>query len=368
VRVIDDKGEQLGIMPTHEAMARADELGLQLVEVNPKTVPPVCKIMDYGKFKYETAKRAEWAPRTMQAQAFRAGIFMDWATPSLAADRVTLDTLDQFREDLRKQGRKVTEIQRTIREVVAWFSYSAARGWIPSNPLAAFANRIARHEKPEPIDEFAPDEFARIFAALDYRDSRLWRPWVAVVLGGVLGPRQNALRHLTWDDVDLNAMTVTWRREFDKMARERVQPIPRGARFALRVAKVWAHRLPATQRSNLVLPAVMHGRPNTPYTYSALNQALRLACARAGVPWKKGRAMHGLRRHAARTMLDLTGNIKIAGEHIGDTDLKTLSGSYLRDRPEALTAAVKLITLDPKTSRNKRPNDNRPTPTGTPHA
>jgi translation initiation factor IF-3 len=57
VRVIDDKGEQLGIMPTHEAMSRADELGLQLVEVNPKTVPPVCKIMDYGKFKYETAKR-----------------------------------------------------------------------------------------------------------------------------------------------------------------------------------------------------------------------------------------------------------------------------------------------------------------------
>jgi len=57
VRVIDDKGEQLGIMTTQEAMSRADEAGLQLVEVNPKTVPPVCKIMDYGKFKYETAKR-----------------------------------------------------------------------------------------------------------------------------------------------------------------------------------------------------------------------------------------------------------------------------------------------------------------------
>jgi translation initiation factor IF-3 len=57
VRVIDDKGEQLGIMTTQEAMNRADEAGLQLVEVNPKTVPPVCKIMDYGKFKYETAKR-----------------------------------------------------------------------------------------------------------------------------------------------------------------------------------------------------------------------------------------------------------------------------------------------------------------------
>jgi translation initiation factor IF-3 len=57
VRVIDEKGEMLGILPTHEAMSRADEAGLQLVEVNPKASPPVCKIMDYGKFKYEAAKR-----------------------------------------------------------------------------------------------------------------------------------------------------------------------------------------------------------------------------------------------------------------------------------------------------------------------
>lgn len=47
----------LGILPTHEAMGRADEAGLQLVEVNPKASPPVCKIMDYGKFKYEVSKR-----------------------------------------------------------------------------------------------------------------------------------------------------------------------------------------------------------------------------------------------------------------------------------------------------------------------
>ncbi|MCA9656956.1 MAG: translation initiation factor IF-3 [Myxococcales bacterium] len=57
VRVIDEKGEMLGILPTHEAMTRAEEAGLQLVEVNPKASPPVCKIMDYGKFKYEAAKR-----------------------------------------------------------------------------------------------------------------------------------------------------------------------------------------------------------------------------------------------------------------------------------------------------------------------
>jgi translation initiation factor IF-3 len=57
VRVIDHQGEQRGIMPTHEAMDLAATAGLQLVEVNPKANPPVCKIMDYGKYKYETAKR-----------------------------------------------------------------------------------------------------------------------------------------------------------------------------------------------------------------------------------------------------------------------------------------------------------------------
>jgi translation initiation factor IF-3 len=57
VRVIDHLGEQRGIMPTHEAMDLAATAGLQLVEVNPKANPPVCKIMDYGKYKYETAKR-----------------------------------------------------------------------------------------------------------------------------------------------------------------------------------------------------------------------------------------------------------------------------------------------------------------------
>lgn len=55
--MIDHEGEQRGIMPTHEAMNLAADAGLQLVEVNPKANPPVCKIMDYGKYKYETAKR-----------------------------------------------------------------------------------------------------------------------------------------------------------------------------------------------------------------------------------------------------------------------------------------------------------------------
>ena len=61
VRLIDDAGEMLGVVPTREAQARADEVGLDLVEVSPTAQPPVCKILDYGKFKYEAQKKANAA-------------------------------------------------------------------------------------------------------------------------------------------------------------------------------------------------------------------------------------------------------------------------------------------------------------------
>lgn len=57
VRVIGDDGEQIGILATREALTLAQERGLDLVEVSPTARPPVCRIMDYGKFKYEQSKR-----------------------------------------------------------------------------------------------------------------------------------------------------------------------------------------------------------------------------------------------------------------------------------------------------------------------
>ena len=57
IRVIDDDGGQLGIMTPREALLIARERGIDLIEVAPQAQPPVCKIMDYGKFKYEQAKK-----------------------------------------------------------------------------------------------------------------------------------------------------------------------------------------------------------------------------------------------------------------------------------------------------------------------
>lgn len=68
VRLIDENGAQMGIVPIREAMAIAEERGLDLMEVAPNAVPPVCRIVDYGKFRYEQSKKDREA-RKHQKQA-----------------------------------------------------------------------------------------------------------------------------------------------------------------------------------------------------------------------------------------------------------------------------------------------------------
>ncbi len=64
IRVINDDGQQLGIMPTEAARDIANRVGLDLVEIAPNAKPPVCKIMDYGRYKYELKKKAGVAKKS----------------------------------------------------------------------------------------------------------------------------------------------------------------------------------------------------------------------------------------------------------------------------------------------------------------
>ncbi|MCB0078508.1 MAG: translation initiation factor IF-3 [Anaerolineales bacterium] len=73
VRLIDEEGENKGIIPTPEALEYAQSKGLDLVEVAPDARPPVCRVMDYGKFKYEQTKR-ERAAKKAQKQVEVKGI------------------------------------------------------------------------------------------------------------------------------------------------------------------------------------------------------------------------------------------------------------------------------------------------------
>jgi translation initiation factor IF-3 len=71
VRVIDENGENLGVMYTREAMEQANELGLNLVEISPNSDPPVAKFLDVGKHRYEAQKKANAARKTQKTQEIK---------------------------------------------------------------------------------------------------------------------------------------------------------------------------------------------------------------------------------------------------------------------------------------------------------
>jgi translation initiation factor IF-3 len=71
VRVIDENGENLGVMYTREAIDQAAEVGLDLVEVSPNADPPVCKFLDVGKFRYEAQKKANLARKSQKTQEIK---------------------------------------------------------------------------------------------------------------------------------------------------------------------------------------------------------------------------------------------------------------------------------------------------------
>src|SRR6476469_10097477 len=71
VRVIDENGENLGVMLTAEAIEQAADVGLDLVEVSPNADPPVCKFLDVGKYKYEAQKKANLARKSQKTQEIK---------------------------------------------------------------------------------------------------------------------------------------------------------------------------------------------------------------------------------------------------------------------------------------------------------
>jgi len=100
VRVIDDENEQLGVMPTIQALTLAQEKGLDLVEVAPTAVPPVCRILDYGQYKYELQKREREAKKKQKSQTFKE-----------IRLRVKIDVND-LRTKLRRAGQFLDEGDR----------------------------------------------------------------------------------------------------------------------------------------------------------------------------------------------------------------------------------------------------------------
>ncbi len=114
--MIDDQGQQLGVMPTPEAYALAQEKGLDLVEVAPTAVPPVCRILDYGQYKYELQKREREQKKKQKSQTFkeirlRVKIDVnDLRTKTRRAGEF-LDEGDRVKVNVQFRGREMTHPQ-----------------------------------------------------------------------------------------------------------------------------------------------------------------------------------------------------------------------------------------------------------------
>ncbi|HVW78100.1 MAG TPA: translation initiation factor IF-3 [Alloacidobacterium sp.] len=112
VRVIDDKGEQLGIMAPFDALKIARERGLDLVEVSPNAVPPVCRIQDYGKFLYEKDKSERAARKKQKVIVVKEVKFSvtvdehDYQTKKNQAVRFLTEG-DKVKASLRFKGRQM---------------------------------------------------------------------------------------------------------------------------------------------------------------------------------------------------------------------------------------------------------------------
>jgi translation initiation factor IF-3 len=113
VRVIADDGEQLGIMNTRAAVQMARERGLDLVEVAPTAQPPVCRIIDYGKFQYETSKKQKEAKKkqvtiTVKEVKFRPGTDDHDYNFKMKHAREWLEEGDKVKATIFFRGREIT--------------------------------------------------------------------------------------------------------------------------------------------------------------------------------------------------------------------------------------------------------------------
>ena len=116
VRVLDAEGNNLGVLNTREALKLAQAQALDLVEINPRSIPPVCKILDYGKYKYDEKKKQQAAKQNQQNQDLKELTFRPNTDENDLGHKVEqakqfLADGDKVKFTIRFRGREITHPQ-----------------------------------------------------------------------------------------------------------------------------------------------------------------------------------------------------------------------------------------------------------------
>jgi translation initiation factor IF-3 len=145
IRVVLADGNNAGIMNTYEALKMAQDQGLDLVEISPKAVPPVCKIMDYGKFKYEEKKKLQAAKKNQQTQelkelTFRPNTDENDLNHKVAQAKEFLAEGDRVKFAVRFRGREIVHAN-IGREKLEWI-LKQLDGQVAPNPQVSLEGKI----------------------------------------------------------------------------------------------------------------------------------------------------------------------------------------------------------------------------------
>ncbi len=170
VRVLDEHKQQIGVMSLHEALSLAQSRGLDLLETVPNAVPPVCRIVDYGKFQYEEAKRAKevhsrQAASRMKELQLTPGIAPnDFSTKLAHAVQFLSDDI-KVCVKLRFRGRQRAHkefgfevVNRFLEEASAYGRADAPPKLLGDRDLSVIISPLPRDKRPKPSAQAHPTQ------------------------------------------------------------------------------------------------------------------------------------------------------------------------------------------------------------------
>lgn len=167
VRVVAEDGSNLGVLPTDRALRRAEQVGLDLVEVNPKATPPVCKILDFGRFKYEEKKRQREAKRkqtVVEVKEIKLRPKTDDhdLNVKVRAARRFLESGNKVKVTCRFRGREITHPERAQMQLDTFISKVEDLANVEQRPtMEARTMAIVVAPKPQVLQRLAADKAQR---------------------------------------------------------------------------------------------------------------------------------------------------------------------------------------------------------------
>ena len=145
VRLIGETGEQLGIVSSREALAVAEESGLDLVKISPNAVPPVCKVMNYGKFLFEQNKKAKEAKKNQKVVEIKEvwlSMTIDVGDLNVKAKQAQkfLSSGNKVKVSIRMRGRQMAHSELGLEVMSKFYEIVKDFGTMEKNPLTEGRN------------------------------------------------------------------------------------------------------------------------------------------------------------------------------------------------------------------------------------